>query len=194
MVAPSAVIGQDGGVTAEHDQLPDLGGDLEPHDGSAADYVLRTAQQEAITVSVLADQKANILLGVSLIMVTGLVGVLPSVGFTIALAVLGTTTVIAAVLALLCLVPDLGPSRQPTNPLYFADVARMTFPEFRRRMVGVLATSPSIYEAILVDLHASSQTLLQRKFRYLRLAYSVFLVGLLLTVVAVVIDVAVGNI
>jgi hypothetical protein len=177
------------------ESLPRLGGELEPHDGSAADYVLRTAQQEMMAISALADQKANILLGVSLIIVTAVVGIMPSTGVTIALVVLGGSTVTAAILTLVCLFPSTGdrPDRA-RNPLYFADVGRMTFGEFRERMVGVLATSPSIYEAILRDLHESATAMLHHKYRYLRLAYGAFLVGLVLTVAAAVVDVAVGNI
>lgn len=167
------------------------------HDGSAVDYVLRTAQQETMAVSALADQKANILLGVSLIMTTAVVGLLPSTGVTFGLMVLGTSTVVAAILALLSLLPSissLSANGSAPNPLYFAHVAQMPLEEFRSRMGAMLATNPSIYEGIIEDLHAASTVVFNRKYRYLRAAYVAFLTGLLLTVIAVLIDIAVGNI
>lgn len=169
------------------------GGGIAP-DHAAAESVLRVAQQETMAISTLADQKANILFGVSLIMITAVVGILPSVGFTIALMVLGASTVTSALLALVCLYPSTGKKVRGTNPLYFADVARMDLDEFRQRMLDILATGPSIYDTIIVDLHQVSTILLRHKFRYIRLAYGVLIVGLILTVVGVAIDIAVGNI
>ena len=167
---------------------------IAPDHTAAAESVLRVAQQETMAISTLADQKANILLGVSLIMITAVVGILPSVGFTIALMVLGASTVTSALLALVCLYPSTGKKVGGTNPLYFADVARMDLDEFRQRMLGILATGPGIYDTIILDLHQVSKILLRHKFRYIRLAYGVLIVGLILTVVGVAIDIAVGNI
>lgn len=161
---------------------------------TAAESVMRVAQQETMAISALADQKANILLGVSLIMITAVVGILPSVGFTIALLVLGASTVTSALLALVCLYPSTGAKSGGTNPLYFADVARMEVDEFRQRMFDILKSGPDIYDTIILDLHQVSKILLRHKFRYIRLAYGVLIVGLVLTVIGVAIDIALGNI
>lgn len=160
----------------------------------SVDYVLRTAQQEMIAISTLADQKANILLGVSLIMTTVVVGVLPNTGMTYALGLLGGASALAATLALLSLLPSrVKDSKQP-NPLYFADVAAMTYVEYHATMAATVSDSQQLYGAVLHDLYQSSQFLVSRKFRYLRAAYTVFLIGIGLTLIGVLVDVAVGNI
>lgn len=166
-----------------------------PSVGSGSvDYVLRTAQQETIAISTLADQKANILLGVSLIMTTVIIGVLPSTGMTFALGILGVSSAVAAILTLLSLLPSRPITGREPNPLYFVDVADMTYEAYTETMADVLAKTDSLYQAILADLYQSSRFLVSRKFRFLRAAYLVFLIGLVLTAVGVGIDIASGTI
>ncbi len=169
-------------------------GQIDAANTGSADYLLRTMQQEAVAVRAMADQKANILLGVSALMVTGIVGVLPTVGLTVALVALGTTTVVSATFALLSLLPTVDGATSEANPLFFGHVARLEFDDYRSRMVEVLQTSPTIYDAIVVDLHASSRVLLERKYRFIRYGYQAFLAGLAATVVGVIVDLALGNI
>ena len=160
----------------------------------SADYVLRSAQQELVTISMMADQKANILLGVSALMATAVVGVLPTTGLTIALVVLGCTTFFSASLALVTLLPTRPKLKGDANLLFFEHVSQLDQDDYRVQMHGVLASSEAIHEAILGDVHSASVALEQQKFRFLRWAYGTFIVGLALTAVGVVIDVARGTI
>ena len=136
----------------------------------------------------------GLVLGVSAIMTTAVVGVLPSTGVTVGLVCLGVTTVGAALMALISLLPSTGAKKRPPNPLFFADAARMPYEDFRRLMGDVIESPSAIYEAIVIDLHESATVLLDHKYRFLRLGYIVFIVGLTATVGGVIVDVAIGNI
>lgn len=177
--------------------IRNAGRGVDEHDlmRSSVDYLLRTTQQNLVQLSSMADQKANILLGASLIMLTIIVGISSNSGITASLASLGVFTAISAVLSLLAVLPSAPKSsgREP-NPLFFGDISRMSQDQHRRLLATRIQEDNSLFELISTDIYQSACVLQRRKFTYLRVSYAVFIVGLMTTSVVMVIEWSTGRI
>ncbi len=166
-----------------------------PLDSFAAVAFLRTTQLNLVQLSQMADQKANIVLGASFIMITIIVGISSSSGLTASLATLGGFTMISAILALLAVMPTLpGPSRVSSNPLYFGDIAGLEKREHRDLLHTYVSDRAKLFELVAADIHESAAVLRSKKFAFLRAAYMVFIAGLVATAVVMAIEWATGNI
>ena len=157
---------------------------------SAVDYLLRTQQQNQVQLLMMADQKANIVLTVTLLISTVGAGSLFSGSPHPVLSVLVAGAVVAALPALLALMPNLGAARRRDAPeavmtadaatgltgsgranlLFFTQVADMEPAAYRAAMARLLAADARLYEAITADLHATAKVL-QRKYLWLRRSY-----------------------
>ena len=169
--------------------------DEAPLDTFAAVAFLRTTQLNLVQLSQMADQKANIVLGASFIMITIIVGISSSSGLTASLATLGGFTMISAILALLAVMPSLpGDSKADLNPIYFSDVARMSKEQHRDLLRSYVADQSRLYELVAADIHESAGVLRSKKFAFLRAAYLVFIAGLLATAAVMAVEWATGNI
>jgi hypothetical protein len=160
----------------------------------AVDYLLRTQQQNQVQLLLLADQKANIVLTVTLLISTVGAGSLLGGSPHPVLAVLVAGAVLAAAPALAALMPSLGARkrappatastaevgapRQP-NLLFFAEVAELDPVAYRASMARLMSADARLYDAITADLHATAQVL-RRKYLWLRRSY----LALLLTLMA----------
>ncbi|MFN3254887.1 MAG: Pycsar system effector family protein [Ilumatobacter sp.] len=166
---------------------PIASADIEPR--SSVDYAFRSLHQSLIQLSGMADQKANIVLGASLIMITIIVGIASSSGITASLGVLGAFAVASSVCALLAVMPSTGanPHRR-LNPFYFGDIAYLDEDEYRHLAEVAMRDDGALYSEMLRDIGQQARVLQHSKFRYLRWSYGLFIVGLLATSVAVAVE------
>jgi hypothetical protein len=167
------------------------GAQATPFDGvrarGAVDYLLRTQQQNQVQLILLADQKANIVLTLALLMITLSGGSLLDGSPHPVVAVLLSGALLAALLAILVLIPNLRNTRQSrqcprggSNLLFFGHAAELDADDFRAEIAAVLAADGRVYDAIAGDLHASARVL-HRKYLWLRRSYLVLLVTLVST-------------
>ena len=151
---------------------------------SNVDYMLRTAQQSFTQLSVAADQKANILIGSTIIMVPLVLGTFTSTQYPWTMLALAASTICACAVALLGIMPRLSRTRSGVsftdgyNPLFFTEITRVKEEEYLEIMQQVMSDDRLIYQSIVRDLYRHGRVL-QRKYRYLRLAYRFFFAGLL---------------
>lgn len=159
----------------------------------AAVYMLRTVQQHHVQLSLMADQKANILVGACLVIVTicftqiGVGNIVP------ALVVWGVFSIGAAATGALAVLPRFSSKSRiirHRNPLFFGGFATLSDEEYADEMMGILEDDTRIMKAMIRDIHQLGCVLHFRKYRYLNLGYKVFLIGLLLTLVTAVLDFA----
>ncbi|MDJ0872006.1 MAG: DUF5706 domain-containing protein [Gammaproteobacteria bacterium] len=164
--------------------MEDKGGIPEVEGRSAVDYMLRTAQQNFTQLSIAADQKANILVGSTIIMVPLVLGSFGSSEYTWTLTALAALTLPACGIALLGIIPRMPRATSGTrfsegyNPLFFTQIHRLTEHDYQQLMHEVMSEDRLLYQSIVRDLYRHG-LVLQRKYRYLRLAYMVFFAGLL---------------
>ena len=179
--------------TADHRPRDDQPGGAQPtpFDGvrarGAVDYLLRTQQQNQVQLILLADQKANIVLTLALLMITVSGGSLLDGSPHPVVMVLLSGALLAALLAILVLIPNLRNLRQSRqwprrrrNLLFFGHAAALDADDFRAEIARVLAADSYVYDAIAADLHASARVL-HRKYLWLRRSYLVLLVTLVAT-------------
>lgn len=161
---------------------PDVEGAAVVNGRASADYVLRTAQQNLLQLSTMADQKASVVLGAAFVTATIVFGDVAGSSDLDALRLsLLVTAILSGVLAAIALAPRLATKPAREQPLFFGSIARMDAEEYRRLMRDLLAADQRIYDAIVDDLHAASRVLVTSKFRPLQYSYLVLVVGMTAT-------------
>lgn len=158
---------------------------------SSIDYMLRTVQQNFVQLTQLADQKANILIGIGIIIVTLTLNVGMSGAPHPALLVLLGFITGSIVFALLALIPRLCSKQlrdypESGNPLYFGAFASMTLEDYSRHMEQVLTSDAEVYRAIVRDIFLLG-AVLNRKYRHLRTSYLLFIAGIVAALLAFVV-------
>lgn len=155
------------------------------------DHALRTVQQNTIHLSSMADQKASVVLGAAFVMATIIFGDITGLDtLDVPRVMLAVTAVGSGVLAALAVTPRLKAAEQVgarKNLLFFGEVADLERDDYVARMREILHDDDAIYEAIMDDIHQASFVLLRRKYRLLQASYSMLIVGMLATLVAVII-------
>jgi hypothetical protein len=147
------------------------------------DYLLRTQQQNQIQLVLIADQKANIVLTVALLMITVSADTVFGGDPHPALLVLVAGALLAALPAIMALMPSLGRTRLPVaggvdgGRLFFGTIARMDADSYRDALAEIAADDGRVYDAIAADLHAIARVL-QRKYLWLRRSYLALLATL----------------
>ncbi len=152
-----------------------------------AAHLVRTAQQINLTLSQMADQKASILMGATFLVFTIAVGQAGRGSASAAILVLALFAFLSAMLAVFAILPSINAKRQANpNILFFGTFSAMTEVEFADAVLDEMYDDEATYRLMLRDIYQNGQVLYRKKYRYLGLAYRVFLVGLVLTVATLV--------
>jgi hypothetical protein len=150
-------------------------------------YLLRTVQQQHVTLSMMADQKANMLLGVTSVVMALVVREGRLDGLSPAVLVMGAFSFAAALLCMMAVIPKIGGPRPDTRPearpnlLFFGIFAELDEDDYLHRMQQVMASDAEIYATMVRDVHQQGLLLKRKKYYWLGWAYRVFIAGLVLT-------------
>lgn len=145
-------------------------------------YMLRTAQQNHVQLSLMADQKASILVGASFVVFTlalrdGMDG-RPS----IASLILAAASFLSALFAVLAIIPSTKRRTEgEPNRLFFGGFTTMGEEDYIADMLERTKKGEEIYRLMLRDLHQNGSVLQSKKYRYLAYAFRAFLTGLILS-------------
>jgi hypothetical protein len=164
------------------------------------DAFLTQNRQMINQASTMADQKASIILGLQVFVLTFILsefagfgnsggGDGPEKSFSWWLLPLAVCTFASIVCSLVVLMPATGrwwsrwlrgepPEAGPPNLLFFASIAQVSEARFLDEMGALLESDGRIYEAILIDIHRESKVLYGKKYRLLRHAFRIFLGGI----------------
>jgi hypothetical protein len=156
-------------------------------DSHAAVYLLRTTHQNHVHLSLMADQKASILIGAAFVLLTILFAHLREHPLTVPLTILTVTTMTAAFFAILTVMPCVAPRklpRTPINPLFFGAFTVLDWDAYERLMLDILADEAKCYKAMVRDIYLLGGILQRKKYRYLAYSYKVFGIGFLMTFLA----------
>jgi hypothetical protein len=152
-------------------------------------HLLRTTQQVQYQLSQMADQKASMLLGITFVIFTIAVGQARAGIPQPALLILGGAAFVAAVLAVVAVLPQIKPppaAEGADNLLFFGAFSRMTQDEFVASLLDTVGDTRSVYEAFARDIYQNGRVLAGKKYRLIGYAYRVLLIGLILSFVAFV--------
>ena len=157
--------------------------------------LFRTAYRTHLDLSGLADAKANIMISINGVMMSVVIaGVSPAMDtnpwLVRPVSVLLGVCALSLVLAILAARPrvrrqtvtldDVRSNR--STLLFFGTFANLSSEEFEEGMVEMMQEGDRIYRNMIRDLHGLGSVLM-RKYSMLRYSYTVFMVGLIVSVV-----------
>lgn len=157
--------------------------------------LLVTAQSGHLALSEMADSKASILMGATFVVFTLAIGEISSNRATAPLLILAGFSFLATVLSVLALRPKLmkptaavGPK---SNIVFFGAFSGIPEEEYIDRIIDTLRSEEATYRVMARDLYQNGRVLQFKKYRYLSYAYTAFLVGIVATFGAFLIDLVV---
>jgi len=153
---------------------------------SSGDHLLRVVQQHHVQLSTMADTKANIIITVSSIVLTLVLGRLQDPQLRAGLLVLGAFTLAALLLAILAVVPKFrgvrkheGPLPSWFNILFFGHFTSLDRERYLQELAEAMAPG-RVYETVANDVYGIGLYLARHKYPYLRWSYVFFLSGFVL--------------
>ncbi|SFE36157.1 Predicted metal-dependent phosphohydrolase, HD superfamily [Chitinophaga sp. CF118] len=173
----------------------------EPKPGRGVETMFRTTSTNHIRLSSMADSKAHIMISVNSIIVSVILGVLfrrledypnliiPAVIFLLT----GVVTIIFAVLATR---PNVNTGtftredidRKKTNLLFFGNFHKVSLEDYTWGMTEMMKDTDYVYASMIQDIYHLG-VVLGKKYKQLRIAYNVFMFGLVISVLAFMIAV-----
>ncbi|MDH4069607.1 MAG: DUF5706 domain-containing protein [Ignavibacteria bacterium] len=158
--------------------------------------MFRTVPTHHLTLSSIADQKANIMLSSNALIVSIVFGLLISKLDTNPHLIIPTFLLLAVcltaiVFAILSTRPKVTRGtfsrddiqQKNVNLLFFGNFHSVPFEDFEWGMKEMMKDREYLYGSMIKDLYHLGQVL-EKKYRYLRICYSVFMYGLIASVIA----------
>jgi hypothetical protein len=159
--------------------------------GGHLDQMLRQTRAYHIQLVSMADLKANILLTLASVVITLTVRYLSDSDLRIAAIILIASSLMVIFLSIYTVMPkmtsglrrnDVPDFRSSTfNLLFYNDFLRLDYPAYAEAMEEVMNDPSSAYEVQVRDLYILGQFLAKRKYRFLKMAYLVFMLGIFIS-------------
>lgn len=153
----------------------------------------------------MADSKANILISVNAIVLSVIIGtifdnLLTDPNLQIPVMMIVTVCVLAIVFGILATRPNVTSgtftkediANKKTNLLFFGNFHKMEYTEYDWAMTELLADKNYLYSSMIKDTYFLG-IVLAKKYRYLRIAYNIFMYGLILAMIAFVIAILIPD-
>ncbi len=158
--------------------------------------MLRLTSANHIRLSEMADSKANILISVNAIIISVILSVLlrklqSDPYLTIPTLVFLISSVSTIVIAIMATRPKVNHGtfneddvrNKKTNLLFFGNFHSMKFDEYERAMKVMMQDADYLYGSMLADIY-NLGVVLGRKYKLIRLAYTLFMIGIICSVLA----------
>lgn len=158
--------------------------------------MLRLTSTNHLNLSEMADSKANILISVNAIIISVILSVLlRKLGedpyLTIPTLIFLTSSVVTIVLAIIATRPQVNTgvfkeedvAAKKTNLLFFGNFHKMEFQAYSDAMKTMMKDADYLYSSMVQDIYVLG-TVLGRKYKLLRIAYTLFMIGIIVSVLA----------
>jgi HD superfamily phosphodiesterase len=168
--------------------------------------MFRTTSSNHFELSSLADSKANIMISVNTIIIsvvlTVLIARLPFYPqYIIPTTILLVVCLVSVIFAILSTRPSINHGtfteedirNKKTNLLFFGNFHKMKLTEYQWAMNEMLRDKEYLYNSMIKDIYFLG-VVLAKKYRYLRIAYTIFMWGLITAVLAFAIVAIFGNV
>ena len=160
-----------------------------PEDRTAVDNILRINVTNQMRLTVMADQKANIMITVASIVFSVTVANLDNEVMKWPLLFFAFGCTVSLLAAIFAIIPQAGYPKIPGtdeidrespafNPLFFGHFAHIPIEEYKEDYAETLMTDDRIYDALAGDIYGIGTTLMNNKYKWLRRSYMAFLVGM----------------
>jgi hypothetical protein len=163
---------------------------------SQAIHLVRTTQQINLSLSQMADQKASILMGATFLVFTITVGQARKGALPFSLGVLALFAFISAMCAVFAVLPSVNKASSvklndgKANLLFFGTFTDLDEGEWTDSILAELHADETVFRLMLRDIYQNGQVLQRKKYKYLAYAYKSFMVGMCLTAITFIIEVA----
>lgn len=161
--------------------------------GRGVESMFRLTARNQINLSSIADNKANILISINTIVLT----VLMSLGMgkisdypilTFPSIIFISTCVITIIFAILSTRPKISSGKfskedihkKRINLLFFGNFYNMTMEEYEWAMKEMMADSNYLYSSMIRDQYSLGKVV-SKKYRLLRVAYTIFMIGIIIS-------------
>jgi hypothetical protein len=158
-------------------------------------HALRTVQNNTLKLSQMADQKASILMGATLLVFSVTLGRSLAGGLPWAVWVLAAFSFLSSLCAVIAVLPSVGSAGAggaARNKLFFGHFHDLDQEAWTADVLGDLHTDEAVFRLMLHDIYQNGQVLQRRKYRYLAYAYRLLIAGLLATLTAFAVELALG--
>lgn len=166
--------------------------------------MFRTTSENHVTLSGMADTKANIMISINTIILSIIVSVLFRKLEEFPLLLLPTlmlviTCLVTIVLAILATRPTVASGRftaddiknKRTNLLFFGNFHNMELKDYEWGMREMMKDYEYLYGSMIKDIYFLGKVL-AKKYKFLRLSYTVFMIGFVASIVAFIIAMLMG--
>ncbi len=161
-----------------------------------SEMMFRISSANNVRISVMADNKAHIMISVNSIIISVVLGLIIQkldenrnlLVPTIILLVVNVSTIIYAILATRPrLTPGTFTQEQVTNKsvnlLFFGSFYNMEFKQYDEALQAMLTDREFLYASLTKDIFWQGKVL-GRKYRYLNISYTIFMFGIIISVLA----------
>lgn len=158
--------------------------------------MLRLTSENHLRLSDMADGKANILISVNAIIISVILSVLirkleVDTYLTIPTILFLISSVATIIIAILATMPKISEGRftksdvmnKSANLLFFGNFYKTSLPEYEWGMDVMMKDKDYLYGSLVKDIHHLG-VVLGRKYKLIRLAYMVFMIGIIVSVIA----------
>lgn len=160
----------------------------------AMDNMFRITLNNHLQLSAMADNKANMLITVCSLIITLSLASFSDPSLQPTILSMGLTCLFTILLAVYATVPNLPPKIQgqidPRAPgfniLFFGHFSQLEFPVFKDEIEQVVNNKAVVYESLAKDLYSLGKVLSERKYKFLRYSYVIFMVGLVVSALILV--------
>jgi hypothetical protein len=142
-----------------------------------------------VQLSAMADQKASILMAATFVIFTITIGQARGAVVPIPLLILGGSAFFSAVCAVLAVLPATH-YRRPggLNLLFFGSFTQLQEDDYLDQLTERLKTEEGIYLTMARDIYQNGVVLARKKYRLLGYAYRIFLMGLIASFIAFIVQ------
>lgn len=191
--------------TEEENNLSNLEKDKSGLVSKGIQTMLRLTSGNHLKLSEMADHKANILISVNSIIISVVLGVLArklqeETYLKIPTLIFLSSAVVTIVLSILATRPKISEGKftpedikaKRTNLLFFGNFYKASFQEYNDAMKQMMVDTDYLYGSLIKDIYYLG-VILGRKYWLIRLAYNIFMIGIIVSVIAFVIAVSIHN-
>lgn len=162
----------------------------------AMDNMFRIAMNNHLQLSAMADAKANMMITVCALIMTLSLASITNPLLQPAILSMGVTCVATMLYAVFATMPKLPDrisgkidARGPEfNLIFFGHFCQLDFQTYLREMEQLMNDRSIVYESLVKDLYVLGKVLSDRKYRYIRISYQVFMAGLVISTIVLIIS------
>lgn len=156
--------------------------------------LMATAQAGHLALSEMADNKASILMGATFVVFALVIEEITSNQATAPLVILAIFSLLSTILSVLALRPrvmkppaQFGPN---TNVIFFGGFSGVPEDRYIDHIIEIMRDEEATFRTMARDLYQNGRVLQFEKYRYLSYAYTIFLVGIISTFAAFLVELA----